>query len=818
MRPQEDNLRDFAVYMTERGIVAITDPPQIAVYDLLCDGGKRPSDIADALGLPSSSLHFTLDKMVEAGIIVRYKPDPVRKEVYYSTLALKIAGNARVSPQVIEYSEETFRGPDAHYTGLSTVANMLEGYLAEVGLDHTQLRARYARDLADAVAPQIGEGPIEDVMQKIKDRFCAITGYKMSVYALNPPSIVFEGDATIRPKMDMLSRFVRFMIETSTGRSLKVRSTEDFSTDDAVRIKVVYDRSESEPSTYINTSLHQDLDVEDFMIVEVDGSVQLVMSDIQIPIIEVIYERPLCVTDIVNSVSIPRSTVTTNLLRLVEDGIATVFYSESGAIYYGLSCSILMKRNRRISKDQTAIRDAVRQATGDDAFMEGYLLYTLASFQALGFDTDYLMVVLGAKYMRTAGQDGPKNFDAYFGKMSDIARIVGLSLKVASVYPLTIGITRSGDEESLAPAMTFVKGMAHQGLEMASSGMFVRVSEETPEDMKVSFKEIYPSLSMNPSAGADTEKEVEAAPAKKKRTSSVRDALRKRSVRTEGRPVRTMRYITAIAVLCVAALLVMGAGPSENTASSDSYSIDVLSDSFYLVDQDGNTIDMPYTVRAETVVSFSVVGDVEGVGMVIDGVAYPLSGLYNCVDGLYTVPVNADIDVREIRSIDVPEGFTAAIYNFDGDMEPNDALSYGGYHGSEDYVSKAGDLWVSEDAWVVFTAADGEYVISEDGLYIGSVCLPAFDDLDLVSATIPSDAVTVTLNGFFIAGGYLVSGDIMVAPGNPVTMKFVSTDGPVKLVLEQSGRFTDLVLNMDRMVTINVDQDVSVSYEHVGIE
>ena len=65
MRSQEDYLRDFAVLMTEKGVVAVSDPQQIAVYDFLCGGKKRPSDIAEALGLPSSSLHFILDKMVD---------------------------------------------------------------------------------------------------------------------------------------------------------------------------------------------------------------------------------------------------------------------------------------------------------------------------------------------------------------------------------------------------------------------------------------------------------------------------------------------------------------------------------------------------------------------------------------------------------------------------------------------------------------------------------------------------------------------------------------------------------------------------------
>ena len=91
---QDEYLRNFTVLMTEKGVVPLTDPMQIAVYNSLCAGLKRPSDIATELGVPSSSLHFVLDKMVDAGIIIRSKPDPDKKSVYYSNLALKIAGTS----------------------------------------------------------------------------------------------------------------------------------------------------------------------------------------------------------------------------------------------------------------------------------------------------------------------------------------------------------------------------------------------------------------------------------------------------------------------------------------------------------------------------------------------------------------------------------------------------------------------------------------------------------------------------------------------------------------------------------------------------
>ncbi len=824
MRPQDDYLRNFAVFMTERGIVAVTDPQQIDVYDFLCNGSKRPSDIADTLGFPSSSLHFILDKMVEAGIIIRFKPDPTKKEVYYSTLAVKVVGSMIPSPQVVEYSEETFRNPDGHYTGLASVANMLEGYLGEVGLEHKQLRARYAKELSDSILSEIGSGTPEDVMQPIRDRVCAITGYRMNVFALNPLTIVFEGDKTLRPKIDILSALVKYLVEGATDRAYSIKSKEDFSGEDSVRYKVIYERAEPQTEPYINTSLHQDLDPDLFMVIEVDGGVALITNDIQTKLIETIYERPLCITDIVNAIDMPRSTVTTNLLKMVEEGIASVFYSESGSVYYGLSCSILLKRNKKISKDVVSTRNAIKVATGDGAFIEGYLLYLLASFQELGFETDYMMIVLGAKYMRAAGHDGPRNFDSYFGKMSDIARVVGLSLNVASVYPLTIGINRGDSENTMVPAMTFFKGMAHQGLEMASSGMFVRVSEETPEDMKVSFKEIYPSLSVTPSGSSNVDVTADTTTTKKKRTSSVKEALLRRSAKTDGRPVRTVRYITGITAAMVAVLifaLALGVQGDDNIATADSYTLDTFSDGITILDENGNIMDLPYTVRANTVITFAVdMGDLDNVGVVIDGISYPLDMLYDKKGGYYSIEMDDDIDLYELRALSVSDGLSASIYDFGDRVDVAYAYSFDGYYHAADYVSEAGALWTTENAWIMLSPSEGCYIslYEQDSFFLDRVCTLAWEDVDVSSKTLKADYVTVTLEGDYMVDDYYVAGSLKVLEDVPVTLEFISTDGPVKLTLEQNGRVSDLILSLDRTIEITVTQDAIVSYEHVGIQ
>ena len=836
MGNQDEYLRNFTVLLTEKGVVPLTDPLQIAVYNELGSGSKRPSDIAASLGIPSSSLHFVLDKMTDSGVIVRYKPDADKKSVYYSNLALKIAGSEQPREGAEAECEATFTDPSRYYGGMSSVANMLDAYAAEIGLSLDQLRIKYVRELADSMKADIGSGSLEESMMKVKETFARVTGFRFNIFALNPLTLVFEGDRVMASKMDMLREFVCRMVENSTGRTYVTASVEEFPSEETARFKVVYERADKKPEPYINMSLNQSAEVERFLMVELDGAVGLITSPVQIDIVDAVYERPLCITDIVNKVEAPRSTVTSNILRMVEDGVITVFYSESGTAYYGMSCSILMKKSRPINRDASEIRRVMSSVgSKEDAFMEGYLLYLLSYLKGLGFDTDYMMVVLGAKFMRVAGNDGPRNFDVFFGKMSDIAKNIGLSLNVVSIYPLTIGITSDDPASEMSPAMTFVKGMAHQGLEMASNGIFVRVSDDTPADRKVSFKEIYPALSMTPVEGVAVEglPDASSSKSKKKRTSSVKTALLNRSSREGNRPVRTVRYITGVVMVAfLAAVILFGfSGGDDHNTYADQLTVNLAEgcDGVLFYDETGTEIQMPMVVDRLETVEFTVTftGDTSNIGLVNDGVAYPLdSFISDDGAGTFTMTIDQSITFQPISLLELPsdDGLSYAVYCFGSAVSDSYAYTFNGYIPADEYAETAGGLWVTPGTLVSVTAGDGIY-ISTDGadqdqfLFDRLIC-DTSEVSGLTSGKLPRDYVDVHLEGNFEADGWFTSGVLRVAEDTTVSLRFVSTNGPVSIsMVTLGGQETSLVLQpMDRTVTFDIgDEDVVISYKHVGI-
>ena len=181
MGAQDEYLRNFCILLTEKGVVPLTDPLQIAAYRSLQKGMKRPSDLTAELDLSSSSLHFIIDKMVESGIVDRIKPETDKKSVYYTTSAALLASSTESSDDKRVASEKTFEDPLKNYKGLSSLANMLDCYLSEIGLDIEPIKLRYANDLADAI--DIEKANIEDAVLQVRDIFSKLTGFNFTVFS-----------------------------------------------------------------------------------------------------------------------------------------------------------------------------------------------------------------------------------------------------------------------------------------------------------------------------------------------------------------------------------------------------------------------------------------------------------------------------------------------------------------------------------------------------------------------------------------------------------------------------------------------------------
>ena len=807
MGAQDEYLRDFRILLTDKGVTPLTDPLQISVYNSLLGGMKRPSDLTAELNLSSSSLHFIIDKMADSGIVTRIKPETDKKTVYYSTNAVLLASSTETNDRLRDMSEKAFVDPLKNYKGLSSLANMLDYYTYEIGLNIDPIRMRYANALADSI--EMEKTDFEDAILNVRDVFKKLTGYTFTLFSSSPLTLVLTGDDDVMDRTDTLMQFVIRLVEKTTGRTYKITSKEKFNGSDTM-IKVVMDRTEKKEDPYLNTSLSHK-DEARFLMVDVDGAAGLMTSDVQIDIIDSIYERPLCITDIVNKVDSPRSTITSNLLRMVEEGVISVFYSESGSAYYGLACSILLKKARPISSDNEDLRNTLdRVKDKEGGFMEGQLLYTLAYLKKLGFDSEYLMVVLGAKYMRATGNmEVQGSFDTYFGNMSDIAQAIGLSLSIVSIYPLTIGISSTDPDSHMFEAMTFIKGMAHQGLEMASSGIFVRSSDEKPEGENISFKEIYPALSMTPVKGVMVEN-LSPTPTTKKRTSSVKTALLNRSKKENGRPVRTVRYITGIAMAVLAvALIAVVLTSSPTVANTFELSLDD-SLSATVTDSNGNVLSSPYSVKSGTVISLELDTDTD-IGYVSSGIAYLMEPTS---ERQYLITMTSDIYLEPLTDVSYLADIANCTFSLCSSSKPisgePDLID------SARYQSLSKGLYVSENNSIMIRADEGFFLSSadlpRDGILFQSFSCDSLSCANISVNVMPEEYKVVNIEGGSCFYGDQKISNVIYLEKDTSSVK-LKCPGDKNFDVKQDGKPLEID-RQDNTFTLDVSSDkVMLSFE-----
>jgi hypothetical protein len=417
-------------------------------------------------------------------------------------------------------------------------------------------------------------------------------------------------------------------------------------------------------------------------------------------------------------------------------------------------------------------------------------------------------VVLGAKYMRAAGSTEKGNFDTYFGQMSEIAQAIGLSLSIVSVYPLTIGITSTDPESEMSQAMTFITGMAHQGLEMASSGIFVRSTESKEQDEKVSFKEIYPALTMNPVKGVVVE---DLAPAPKKRTSSVKTALFNRSRKENGRPTRTVRYITAVAILLMfSAVLVFGlphATTDVTDAGSFTLSLDEGLTDIAVYDAGGVALEFPYEISTGATVTI-VSGSQINLGYLSNGIARLIEPGN---DGNYTITMTSNIFLEELYDISFLEDMDCSfsIYSPDKSILTD----------SGTYKAKSGGLFVSANNKIKIIANEGFYIASggeveDDGYLQVFVC-----DKDkckvITTEAMPPATKTIDLGkDEYFYGDQIVKGEFSVdANTTSIELKYA---GDKNVIIKLNG--TPVQLDHDNCFILQlIPGEMHLTSEETGL-
>ena len=442
------------IQLAPGGIVAVTDPVHISVCELLDGGGMRPSDLSSAVGVASSSLHFILDKMMESGVICRNKPDPEKKSVVYrlsSITILKKTGDARTESmdEIISETKEDER---------ISWGSLLDAYFADSGIESPYLQERYADFLADCLTKQNRSSRLEDAVFTSKKTVAELTGYTVNVFSLNPLTVIIDGDWHLPSHVRLVASLFCKLVHRLSGSYGSVSSVTDIGNGLSNRFKITMSNDDGCDIPCIRPE-HDSEDIR-FAVVGKGARTVTIANDVQMEILDAVYNGSRNVTGIVERSSSPRSTVTSNILKMAEAGILRTVHHDSESVSYFLSLPVVLKKGSPVF-EKGPCHDA--DLTYSKSFMDGYFRFVMDELHALGFDTDMLSEQIGRYYA--------ERFPDAMTALTRLASETGTLLKSVQANRIVM-------KPGPGPESAIVRGVARRAVDQEMGGRVELVAEE----------------------------------------------------------------------------------------------------------------------------------------------------------------------------------------------------------------------------------------------------------------------------------------------------------------------------------------------------
>ncbi len=306
------------------------------------------------MGISSSTLHFTLDKMVEKDIIVRCRTDPKKKTVIYSAC-----------------SDTVFIGYDP-YENLpdveagSSLGFLMKVYLKSIGIDARMLEKWYSEAVSESMTRFLSHCNLEEAIFIAKRLITKATGYRISVFSVNPLTVIIDGDDSLKGFLDMILNAFSSIVYRLSGTNLSAEPVEERSEGGMTRFTTVFG-----PSNISVTcrSIRKNTEMQRFAIVERNGWTKVLTSDTQIELLRFISGCPSNMQQIQSCFDMPRSTLAYNIGKMIEEGLLE-FHMEENESYYFTDYNIFLTTSGS-PKVYSGI-DFLDEGRG---FMDGYLRY-----------------------------------------------------------------------------------------------------------------------------------------------------------------------------------------------------------------------------------------------------------------------------------------------------------------------------------------------------------------------------------------------------------------------------------------------------------
>ena len=464
---------NFEIYLTKKnGIQIVTNELSLSILREMRYREISPSDIANVLKLPKSTIQASMTKLLRTGIVMQEpRVSDARSVIYRLDGSLIFCSDTDVEWQL--------------YARSASTAKILEGGrctsredLALYGASITERGLNIVQGLfnigAALTSGHKGRVFLDNMLSSMKDQ-CEKRGIAVDMVTKNGLELKFESISDnisdvpliIVPMLGAIIAHSRELLgyNLSHDISLKV-SNKGYSVSMKVEQFIGQDFPDSNPE-YTKRNLECYYIVEPFSIYSIKGIATLFTNPTMMGILYNLSEKDMSVNDLEEDMHVSKATIYASIMKLIDMGaVAVDKNSGSPKRYYLLADPIVYSVDTKVN-GRDRLGDIInRFQNGDIDYYSAVIAYAMESIKYMGVRFDKMFTNSGASTARTVIAIRP-DIDAQ--SMLEVACSMVSApdrAEIATMIPLKVRVTMSPYTLWENWPADFVRGFIKEGLKI----------------------------------------------------------------------------------------------------------------------------------------------------------------------------------------------------------------------------------------------------------------------------------------------------------------------------------------------------------------
>lgn len=508
-KTQEIGASGFQSYLTEEGIVSITDSAKMSILGELANGDKTLADLSRTLNIPLSTLFSNLSKMVDRGLVISYGSSDDNRKILYSLIAMKLIESVEPDPSFDEPLTDVLgkavSDPGYFYRSIVTFVNF---YSSKIGLDMGPVMEKTGATLATVMKDDLRSDKVEEIIPKLKTYAIKAHLPDITVFTFVPLTIIMQLDYGTTSKPDNLFKltmgFVMQALSDHTGLSYRTSNAEVFGSDNS-KFKFVLEPESGMDEKFSKTvmgyetmSVKFDDSAEYFELYATDRGMIYNSNMTQICILDKLRISPYTLSELSRDLGISQSTVFSNLNKMLDSGLIAISDNQIDnrkVLYKPTSVRILTQKSPVKGAEKKAYAAMVRATKNPETFFRSLFDFLSYGCDIIGLDLSDSARLVGSEYAKAVKENNSDcKIEGIMDKICKNSDMIGAeSVTLMTYIPMTIVLSCYLDNDKSVSKMvsSFYQGFFSELISLTTDIPYVVLSSEEVREDRIVHKYVF---------------------------------------------------------------------------------------------------------------------------------------------------------------------------------------------------------------------------------------------------------------------------------------------------------------------------------------